>query len=100
MPYLLSQSDYMLIPSLREGLPNVALEAQAMGVPCFLADTITEATDCGLCTFLSLQIGPAAWSQEIMKYKRQHGTNKQFVDMSSWDQREVVKEYIQIWQNN
>lgn len=98
VPYLLSQSDYMLIPSLREGLPNVALEAQAMGVPCFLSDSITKATDCGLCTFLSLQIDPAAWAQEIIDYRRQHGADKHFVDMTSWDQREVVKEYMQIWQ--
>ena len=100
VPYLLSRSDYMLIPSLREGLPNVALEAQAMGVPCFLSDTITKATDCGLCTFLSLQIDPAAWAQEIINYRRHRGTDKQFVDMSSWDQREVVKEYMQIWKDH
>lgn len=98
VPLLLSQSDYMLIPSLREGLPNVVLEAQAMGVPCFLSDAITRASDCGLCRFLSLQTGPSAWAQEILDYRQQHGTDKRYVDMSSWDQREVIKEYIRIWQ--
>lgn len=99
VPLLLSQSDSMLIPSLREGLPNVALEAQAMGVPCFLSDTITKATDCGLCTFLSLEKGPAAWAEEIIRYRKEHGTEKKYVDMTSWDQKNVVKEYIQIWGN-
>ena len=98
VPLLLSQSDYMLIPSLREGLPNVALEAQAMGVPCFLSDAITRVSDCGLCRFLSLQTGPSAWAQEILDYRQQHGTDKRYVDMSSWDQREVIKEHIRIWQ--
>lgn len=98
VPLLLSQSDYMLIPSLREGLPNVALEAQAMGVPCFLSDTITKATDCGLCIFMSLEKGPAAWAEEIIRYRKEHGAEKEYVDMTSWDQKNVVKEYIQIWE--
>ena len=97
VPLLLSQSDYMLIPSLREGLPNVALEAQAMGVPCFLSDTITKATDCGLCTFLPLQNGPGSWAREIINYRLQRGAGKGSADMSSWDQRKVLQEYIGIW---
>lgn len=100
VPLLLSESDYMLIPSLREGLPNVALEAQAMGVPCFLSDTITKATDCGLCIFMSLEKGPAAWAEEIIRYRKEHGAEKEYVDMTSWDQKNVVKEYIEIWGKN
>lgn len=97
VPLLLSRSDYMLIPSLREGLPNVALEAQAMGVPCFLSDSITKAADCGLCRFLSLQSGPEAWAQQILDYRRQYGAEKRYVDMSAWDQNEILQEYVQIW---
>ena len=100
VPLLLSESDLMLIPSLREGLPNVALEAQAMGVPCFLSDTITKATDCGLCIFMSLEKGPAAWAEEIIRYRKEHGAEKEYVDMTSWDQKNVVKEYIEIWGKN
>ena len=99
VPLLLSRSDYMLIPSLREGLPNVALEAQAMGVPCFLSDTITKATDCGLCTFLSLLSGPGTWAQEIIDYRRRHGAGKGSADISFWDQRKVLQEYMEIWKS-
>ena len=63
----------------RVGVFNVALEAQAMGVPCFLSDSITKATDCGLCRFLSLQNGSKAWAQEILDYRQQHGTEKRYV---------------------
>lgn len=98
IPFLLSQSDYMLIPSLREGLPNVALEAQAMGVPCFLSDNITKETDCGLCQFLSLEKGPEDWAREIIRYRKKNGYEKQYVDMSSWDQSRIVEEYVRIWQ--
>ena len=98
VPLALSRSDYMLIPSLREGLPSVALEAQAMGVPCFLSDAITRDADCDLCVFLPLDAGAEAWAGEILRYREAHGAEKRYVDMSAWDQREVVKAYMQIWQ--
>ena len=97
VPYELSQSDYMLIPSLREGLPNVALESQAMGVPCFVSDTVNRDTDCGLCTFLSLDENSNRWAKSILKYREEKGIEKKYVDMSSWDNRNVVKDYIKIW---
>lgn len=34
--------DIMVFPSLYEGLPNVVIEWQMSGLPCFLSDTITQ----------------------------------------------------------
>jgi len=39
---LLQSMDCFLMPSLYEGFPVAALEAQAVGMPCFLSDTITS----------------------------------------------------------
>ncbi len=100
MPQALADSDYMLLPSLREGLPNVALEAQAMGVPVFLTDTIFRNTDCGLCVFLSLEKGPKYWAYEILKYRQEKGVEKVYPNMEEWDNENVVKEYIKIWENH
>lgn len=97
VPKLLSESDYMILPSLREGLPNVALESQAMGVPCFLSDTIFRGTDCGLCKFLTLDKGPTYWAEEILEYRKNNGPEKKYVDMSKWDNEEIIKEYLKIW---
>lgn len=42
-PFLLS-SDIFVLPSYREGFPNVVLEAAAMGLPCIVSD-VNGATD-------------------------------------------------------
>lgn len=42
IPYLMSGMDAFLFPSLWEGLPLSALEAQASGLPVFLSDAISE----------------------------------------------------------
>lgn len=60
--------DVMILPSLFEGLPTVAVEAQAAGIPCVLADTITEECDLrmGLVEFLPIT-KVTVWSDELKK---------------------------------
>ena len=47
-----AQADYLLLPSTSEGLPLVALESQAAGVPCLMSDTISTDSDVGAGFFL------------------------------------------------
>ena len=93
----LSKSTIMLIPSLQEGLPNVALEAQAMGVPCFVSTDVSEDCNCGICTFLPLDKGPEYWADMIICFVEKKGFGKQFVDMSSWDNKKVCETYLDYW---
>lgn len=93
----LSRATIMLIPSLQEGLPNVALEAQAMGVTCFVSTDVSRNCDCGLCQFLPLRDGPAKWAEAIAEYTRVNGVGKQYVDMTPWDNRKVCREHLEYW---
>lgn len=67
---LLKFMDVMVLPSLFEGLPTVAVESQAAGTKCLLADTITKETDLGmgLVEFLSITNGVELWCKAIKKY--------------------------------
>lgn len=93
----LSQSDIMLLPSLQEGLPNTALEAQAMGVYCFVSTDVERICDCGLCEFYDLSGGSKKWAEAVADYANRTGLRKKFVDMTSWDNREVSKFHLRIW---
>lgn len=61
-------SDYFLLPSLHEGLPVTAVEAQATGIMCFLADTISkEAKILDSCMFFSLNENVNSVAETILQ---------------------------------
>lgn len=65
-PRLYSAFDVFLLPSLFEGLPVSAVEAQVSGLPCLLADTITTEVAFGDCSFLPND-NATLWADMICK---------------------------------
>ena len=60
--------DYFLLPSLYEGLPGTAVEAQAGGLPGIMSDSVTaEAVVTDLIQMRSIKEEPLIWANEIMK---------------------------------
>ena len=68
IPDLLCAMDCFIFPSLFEGLPVTLIEAQCSGLPCVIADHITdEAAVTDLFTRLSLSQNPESWAYKIAK---------------------------------
>lgn len=67
VPQLMQVMDCFVLPSKFEGLPVVGIEAQAAGLPCFFADTITrEVGITELAYFFPIQNNEKQWAEIIV----------------------------------
>lgn len=89
--------DLLVLPSKREGLPMVAVEAQLTNLPCFLSDTITKEVDIGNIKFIKLN--KKEWVKEILKFKiedRNEVNKEKFnVDICAKELEEIYHEYYE-----
>ncbi|MEH7356001.1 glycosyltransferase family 1 protein [Neobacillus drentensis] len=67
---LIQGFDAFVFPSLHEGLPVTLIEAQAIGVPCLVSETVTQEVDLGLglISFFSLE-NKSTWAKELKALK-------------------------------
>ncbi len=68
---LLQAMDVFVMTSWKEGLPLVALEAQASGLPCLLSDAITKEVSVRNCSYMSLSSKIENWANKIIEIANQ-----------------------------
>lgn len=74
----LQATDLMIFPSLFEGLPNVVLEWQAMGIPTLISDRITsECIVCNLVKVERLDADNEIWIKDIEEIRNNY-PNREF----------------------
>ena len=84
---LLFAMDVFLFPSLREGLPVAAIEAQASGLPVLMASTITrEALAAPNAKMLSLEAPPREWANAAVSAALEpRKDNYDIMKAAGWD---------------
>lgn len=73
---LLQVMDVFFLPSFYEGLPIVALEAQAAGLSCVLSNNITNEVDItGNVSFIDIDAPYEEWANELLKHAKLERNN-------------------------
>lgn len=97
---LLNYSSYMLFPSHKEGFGLVLIEAQAMGVRCFVSDSVSKETNCGGCVYLPLKDGEERWADCILNdYKLTNGCHEEY-DCSQFTADAVCERFRELYGGN
>lgn len=101
VPDLYQGMDLFLLPSLFEGMPVTGIEAQVMGLPCVVSDTITKDmvfTD--LVNFVSLEKSAEEWADvvlNILKQKPERRSHKNDLEKSPFSEKEAGKRLADIY---
>ena len=97
IPALLSAMDVFVFPSFYEGMPNTVIEAQATGLPCLIADTITkEANVTGLVRYMPLK-NPEEWAKEaINMVSDTRMQTKEILIEKGYDIESISKEFVRL----
>ena len=98
IPQLLSAMDVFVFPSFYEGMPNTVIEAQATGLPCVIADTITREADItGLVRYLPLSTHAESWAQTAldMVSETRKDTKQDFYD-HGYDIESVTRRFVSL----
>ncbi len=76
LPSLYNAMDVFFLPSIIEGLPLVALEAQACGTPCVISNNVSRECDVsGFVDFLPLETDVTDWCDKLEKASQANITN-------------------------
>ena len=98
IPDMLSAMDVFVFPSFHEGMPNTVIEAQATGLPCVIADTITREADItGLVQYLSLNNLPEVWANAALTAlaPERRDTAPDFLE-NHYDIQSVAKHFLEL----
>jgi len=90
--------DVFVLPSLFEGFPVVAVEAQCAGLPCLISDSITEEVDfSGNVTFLPID-DPNVWAAKILEAtKRKRTDGSEIAAKAGMDIRVTSRIIEKLW---
>lgn len=94
VPELLQSFDVLCLPSIFEGLPVIGVEAQAAGLPCVFADSITpEVLLTPFACRIPLAAEPPIWAKKILSFKgTPRSSGEEYIRAKGFDIRQTAKQ--------
>lgn len=99
IPQEMADADLFILPSNYEGLPVTAIEAQSMGLKCFISSSVTDEANCGYATYLNLADGAKKWAQSIDDYIRRKGIKKVKQNVEEFSENKMAERVLSIYQS-
>lgn len=96
---IMQASDVFVMTSIHEGLPIVAVEAQASSLPLVVSENISKETDIvGNATFISLDETNQLWADAIEKYRNcERVSTKKILAEKGFDRPSAIKIVEQLY---
>lgn len=91
IPQLMRMMDIMVFPSLSEGLSLTLVEAQAIGIPLLISDSVSDETAfSNLLHFYSLQKSAKEWAMQV-HHILENQNEIRYTNIEKWDIRSNVR---------
>lgn len=97
IPSVLSKSSCLLFPSKSEGFGLVPIEAQAIGLRCFVSDNVITDVNCGGCYFLKLSDNPEFWADAVISDFEKNQGRKEYYNCSKYSGTIIASEFSKIY---
>jgi glycosyltransferase involved in cell wall biosynthesis len=98
VPEVMAKSTYLIFPSIKEGFGIVPVEAQAVGLKCFVSNSVPHEIDCGGCVFMALEDGARSWAERILAdYNSTKGWHREY-DCSRYSTEVIINEYRKLYE--
>lgn len=101
VPNLMAGADIMILPSFHEGFPVVLVEAQAIGIPSIISDTISSEVDLGveLVKFKSIDEDIDSWIEDILLFRRSRNEEMtKILKLKGFDVKDNIRSLMAIYE--